>query len=134
MSAIVLDTDVASDFFRQRLRPQLLAKLADQTLAITFVTGGELIKWTLVRHWGLTKRSKPDGFMSGVAVLPYDSRVARRWGELQAYAQLRGRPRPQNDTWIAACCPVRDLPLATLNRKDFEDFAEYEGLQLIDEN
>lgn len=24
-------------------------------------------------------------------------------GELQAYAQLRGRPRPVNDAWIAAC-------------------------------
>jgi len=27
---------------------------------------------------------------------------------------------------------VADLPLATLNRKDFDDFAEHEGLQLID--
>lgn len=32
-------------------------------------------------------------------------------GELQAYAQLRGRPRRVNDSWIAACCLVRDLPL-----------------------
>jgi toxin FitB len=66
-----------------------------------------------------------------VPVLPYSRRVARRWGELQAAAQRRGRPRPHNDTRIAACCLVRDLPLATLNRKDFEDFAEHGGLQLI---
>jgi len=26
---------------------------------------------------------------------------------------------------------VRELPLATLNIKDFADFAEHEGLQLI---
>jgi len=26
---------------------------------------------------------------------------------------------------------TNDLPLATLNLKDFGDFAEYEGLQLI---
>ncbi len=52
-------------------------------------------------------------------------------GELQAHAQLRGRPRPANDTWIAACCLVRDHPLATLNVKDFADFAEHEGLELI---
>jgi hypothetical protein len=45
-------------------------------------------------------------------------------GQLQARAQLRGRPRPHNDTWIAACCLLDDLPLATLNLKDF---AEYEG-------
>jgi predicted nucleic acid-binding protein len=37
------------------------------------------------------------------------------WGEIQAYAQMRGRPRPANDSWIAACCLVRELPLATSN-------------------
>ena len=42
-----------------------------------------------------------------------------------------GRPRPQNDTWIAASCLAYDLPLATLNVKDFRDFAEHEGLTLI---
>src|SRR5882757_6140695 len=63
--------------------------------------------------------------------LPYDQQVAVRWGELQGYAQLRGRPRPVNDTWIAACCLTRELPLATLNLKDFADFAEHEGLELI---
>ena len=36
-----------------------------------------------------------------------------------------------HDSWIAACCLVRELPLATLNIKDFADFAEHEGLQLI---
>jgi predicted nucleic acid-binding protein len=40
-------------------------------------------------------------------------------------------PRPHNDTWIAACRLVDDLPLATLNTKDFADFAEHEGLTLI---
>ena len=39
---------------------------------------------------------------------------------------------PQNDTWIAACCLAYDLPLATLNVKDFRDFAEHEGLILLD--
>jgi len=42
-----------------------------------------------------------------------------------------GRPRPHNDSWIAACCLVYDLPLATLNIKDFADFAEHEGLRII---
>ena len=46
-------------------------------------------------------------------------------------SRLRGRPRPANDTWIAACCLVREVPLATLNIKDFADFAEHEGLELV---
>ena len=52
-------------------------------------------------------------FLGELVVLPYDQHVATRWGEIQAYAQLRGRPRPANDSWIAACCLVRGLPLAT---------------------
>jgi toxin FitB len=34
-----------------------------------------------------------------------------------------------SDTWIAACCLVDRLPLATLNTKDF---AEHDGLVLLD--
>jgi toxin FitB len=64
-------------------------------------------------------------------VLPYGDTVATTWGGLQARAQLRGRPRSANDTWIAACCLIRRLPVATLNQKDFADFAEHEGLTVI---
>ena len=53
---------------------------------------------------------------------------------MQAHAERRGRPRPVNDTWIAACCLVRDLPLATLNVKDFSDFADHDGLRIIGVN
>lgn len=57
--------------------------------------------------------------------------VARMWGTITAYAYLRGWPRPTNDSWIAACCLAYDLPLATRNVKDFDDFAEHEGLHIL---
>ena len=60
---------------------------------------------------------------------PNDQHVAVRWGEMQAFAQLRGRPRPANDSWTAACCLV--LRLATFNIKDYADFAEHDGLELV---
>lgn len=59
--------------------------------------------------------------------------VSKTWARLAARAQQRGRPRPQNDTWIAACCVRHDLPLVTLNTKDFEDFARHDGLILLGE-
>ena len=58
-------------------------------------------------------------FFAHVVVLPYSPKVATVWGEIQAHGQLRGRTRPANDTWIAACCLARERPLATLNLKDF---------------
>jgi predicted nucleic acid-binding protein len=64
-------------------------------------------------------------------VIPGSKPVAALWGDLLAAAIQRGRPRPVNDTWIAACCLAYGLPLATLNRKDFEDFAHHQ-LRLLD--
>ena len=40
-------------------------------------------------------------------------------------------PRPANDSWIAACSLAHQFPLATFNVKDFEDFAEHDGLLLV---
>lgn len=132
MSLVVLDTDVASASIRRRLSPRLQARLAGHIAGITFVTLGELTKWTAIRDWGPRRLSDLDQWQAGVLVLPYDRMVCRTWGLLQARAQKRGRPRPQNDTWIAACCLVNDVPLATFNLKDFSDFAEHEGLCLVD--
>ena len=53
-------------------------------------------------------------------------------GGLSAAAIQRGRPCPVNETWVAACCLARQLPLATLNLKDFKDVAEQHGLRLLE--
>src|SRR5262249_9795044 len=131
MNFVVLDTDVASRSLQHRLSDPLATRLAGASLAITFVTLGELTKWTLVRSWGPDRLASLDRFLARLVILPYGEPVARRWGQLQPAAQLRGRPRPVNDPWIAACCLVRDVPLATLNVKDYTDYTEYDGLQLI---
>jgi predicted nucleic acid-binding protein len=98
---------------------------------VTFVTVGELTRWTTIRRWGPDRVETLRESLGQLVLLPYDRAVAAKWGELQAYAQLRGRPRPTNDSWIAACCLVRDLPLATLNTKDFADFSEHEGRRIL---
>ncbi|KXK59705.1 twitching motility protein PilT [Micromonospora rosaria] len=129
MSLVVLDTDVASAILRGRLDERLRARLAGKTLCITFVTLGELTKWTVLRSWGPRKLADLAQWRSRVVLLPFDESVATVWGQLQARAQHRGRPRPTNDSWIAACCLVDRLPLATFNGKDY---AEYDGLRLFD--
>lgn len=132
MSFVVLDTDIASASLRGRLPDPLRTKLVGQTVCITFVTLGELTKWTALRDWGPRRLADLAEWRRRVVLLPFDEAVATTWGQLQARAQRRGRPRPVNDTWIAACCLVDQLPLATFNTKDYEDFGEYEGLRLVD--
>lgn len=128
---VVLDTDVSSQSFRNRLPAPLVTRLAGMYPCVTFVTLAELTKWVEVRHWGPSNRARMDRWLSGVGYVPHKPDVSRTWGRLAAAAQLRGRPRPMNDMWIAATCITEGLPLATLNVKDFEDFAQYDGLQLI---
>jgi len=39
--------------------------------------------------------------------------------------------KPIHDAWMAAWRIARDLPLATLNIKDYVDFAEHEDVELV---
>ncbi|MFR9802594.1 PIN domain-containing protein [Pseudonocardia sp. RS010] len=130
MRRIILDTDVAS-LVTRRLPGTLARELATAEHGITFVTYGELIRWSTIREWGATRRGALDAWLAARPTLPYTDDVARTWGEITAYAARRGRPRPQNDSWIAAACLAYELPLATLNVKDYSDFAEHEGLVLL---
>ena len=52
MSFVALDTDVASAILRRRLSEPMRTKLEGKSLAITFVTVGELASWTIRRGWG----------------------------------------------------------------------------------
>ena len=131
MSFVVFDTDVASAALRSRLPGPIRTLIVGKQVCITFVTLGELTKWTVMRDWGPSKIADLEAWRRRVVVLPYDDTVALTWGGLQARAQKRGRPRPVNDSWVAACSMVQGLPLITFNVKDYEDFAAHEGLRLV---
>ncbi|WP_462183611.1 PIN domain-containing protein [Frankia sp. AgKG'84/4] len=59
--------------------------------------------------------------------------AAATWGKLSAAATRAGQPCPVNDVWIAACCLTHDLPLATLNLKDYMYFRDHHGLRILGE-
>ena len=132
MGFIVLDTDVASDLFAGQQSPVVSQHLVGNTPCVTFATVGELLAWPEVGRWTLRRRHALAGWLDAAVVqLPYDRDTARTWGRIQGRAMARGRRRPQNDTWIAAVCLVRELPLLTQNQTDFADYADQEGLRLL---
>ena len=131
MSLIVLDTDTVSLYRKGRLPANQVRQVRSAPICITFVTVGELHKWALVHRWGAVARSGMELWLARRLILPYHPEVARTWGTIAAGAQLRGRRRPDNDTWVAACCIHAGLPLPTQNRRDFADFAIHDGLRLL---
>jgi toxin FitB len=131
VALIALDTDVSSLIIKDKLPAAMAGKLIGNKLAISFVAVGELTKWVELRQWGLHRRARLDAFRSDKFVILGDEDVALSWGRLAAAAQRDGQPRPTNDSWIAACCLVYGIPLATLNVKDYTYYADVHGLKLI---
>jgi predicted nucleic acid-binding protein len=131
VARIVLDTDVVSLHRAGHLPPGFARQVAANDLSIAFATAGELWKGALDERWGGGRRGGLDLWLDQATIIPAGLAVAQIWGEITAGAQRRGRLRPLNDTWIAACCIEGQLPLLTLNRRDFADFAEHDGLVLL---
>jgi predicted nucleic acid-binding protein len=128
---VVLDTDIASQSIKRQLSGPLAARLTGQAWCVAFVTVGELWQWASARGWGRQAREGLERWLDRVIVLHSDDAISRTWGNIAADARGRGRPRPVNDSWIAACCIAHNLPLATGNVKDYQDFAEHNGLRMI---
>ena len=131
MARIVLDTDVVSLYRAGRLQPQVARQVVTNDISITFATAGELWKGALAKRWGAARRGGLDLWLVKGRVIPAGLAVAQVWASITTAAQWRGRPRPLHDAWIAACCIEVGLPLLTLNRRDFADFAEHDGLVLL---
>jgi predicted nucleic acid-binding protein len=131
MARIVLDTDVVSLYRAGRLPASFERQVVTNDISIAFATAGELWKGALAKRWGPARRGGLDLWLNQTGVLPAGLAVAQIWGALMAAAQRRGRPRPLQDTWIAACCIEGGLPRLTMNRRDFADFAGHDALVLV---
>lgn len=73
--------DIASLLRKHQAPPWAFRHLAGARIWLTFVTVGELAKWTVIRDWGESRRSRLDAWMARRPLIPYDTEIARVWGE-----------------------------------------------------
>lgn len=133
MDAVLLDTDVFSYLLRGDPRSDpYKPHVEGKTIAIAFVTVGELYAGALKRKWGREQIERFETRLKAAVIVPYDIEVCRKYAELVNLKTESGSARtiPANDRWIAACALRHSLPLVTNNRKHFKGIP---GLRLISE-
>jgi tRNA(fMet)-specific endonuclease VapC len=109
----LLDTNIASYAMRHEepVRSRL-AKTRPEEVAISAITEGEL-RYGVARHPSRALEAKVQSFLATVAVLPWDSLAAQKYGELRAHLETIGQPAGSLDLLIGAHAWSAGLILVT---------------------
>jgi tRNA(fMet)-specific endonuclease VapC len=119
-SAVLLDTDVFSYFFKQDTRAQPYRKdVQGRQLCLCFQTIAEVKAWAITRNWGQSRRDALEKVLERYLVLPYDALMADAWARTSASRKRMGRPISCGDAWIAAAALRHQIPLLTHNAVDY---------------
>ena len=128
---VLVDTNIAIYFATNKsLVAAYRPHLEGNVLALSFASAGELLLTARkARNAAQTLQYWRERLPYYVVLFP-DLEMCDIWARIAADSHRRGRPRQDNDLWIAATALRYDLPLITHNRRDFEDIP---GLAVISE-
>ena len=133
MDAVLLDTDVFSYLLKDDARADPYRQhVRNRTVAVSFVTVGELLAGAEKKGWGPVKRQQLEMKLRAVVIVPFDLEICRVYGRLSCMKTETGGDRTiaVNDRWIAACAIRHNLRLISNNRRHFEGIPD---LTLISE-
>jgi len=131
MSQIVVDTDVASYLFNwHTLAQQYVNALRGSDLILSFMSVAELRMGAMSAGWGGHRRVLLERFVHGFELFYPDDDLCTVWARVRADARSAGRAISPQDAWIAATALALDAPLATNNRRDFENVRNLQLLSL----
>jgi tRNA(fMet)-specific endonuclease VapC len=124
---ICLDTSVLIDYFRKTKKEKsFLYDLTNtyENFAVSVITEFEI-------YSGSNNLQKKfwDQFFDNITILPFDSRASQTAASLFKELKQKNKVIGMPDLLIGATALVNNLPLATLNVKDFE---RLENLKLIE--
>ena len=120
MSILVLDTNIVSFLMKgHRLADLYRPRLEGHTLAISFMTVGELYEGAYRDGWGEKRLARLKEAVKAYVVIPFNFEICRQWGAIRC--ERRKRTIAVDDAWIAATARAYDSPLVTHNPGDFQD-------------
>ena len=131
MIRYMLDTNTIA-YAKNKRPPQVLERLLSHEpseISISSIAMAEL-------EFGIFHSSKPEQnrialmmFLSGITILPFDSKAALEYGEIRHVLQSQGQLIGGNDMLIASHARSLGLTLVTHNT---HEFARIAGLELED--
>jgi len=129
----LVDANVLSEATKPNPDPLVVGWLQrhERDLAVDPIILGEVRFGILLLPRGRRRTRLERWFDEGVGRLqciPWEATTGLRWAQLLASLRASGRAMPIKDSLIAASALAHGLPLATLNRRDFEAA----GLTLVD--
>jgi predicted nucleic acid-binding protein len=128
VTGYLLDTNIPSEFSRDRPEPRVVQWLKAQPVSMLFlsaVTIGEIRRGLIVLPQSKRRTELESWFHTDLLVwfrgriLPVTDSIADRWGVLDGQCQLKGMPLNTADGMIAATALEHDLAVVTRNIKDF---------------
>jgi tRNA(fMet)-specific endonuclease VapC len=129
MTLRLVDTNIVSFVMNDHsLAPQYKPHLDGYTLAIAFMTLGEIYEGAWLAGWGSRRLRHMETVLGRYTVLYTDDDLCRLWGTVRE--QRRRQPIGVADAWIAAVALQYGCDLVTHNPRDFQGVA---GLTIITE-
>lgn len=123
MDALVLDTNIVSYLMKNHPSAEPYRRhLEGKTLAVSFMTVGELFEGAYRRGWDSDKIERLKAEVKNYLVIPYSPRTCEIWGKVRAVR--RNQPIAVDDAWIAATAIAHGCPLVTHNPGDFEGIGD----------
>jgi tRNA(fMet)-specific endonuclease VapC len=128
----LIDTNVIAYFLRRDSRAALYEQHLDgYEHVISFVTLGELLRWPRERNWGASRTATHRRYLQTSYVIEYvDDDLCDAWAEVMDQSRRRGAPLSPADSWIVATAWLRQIPVVSHNRRDFDNIP---GVTLISE-
>lgn len=119
---MVLDTNVVSYIMKGDTRAKKYQPhLAGNTLAISFMTVGEMYEGAFRAKWSAAKLAKLQSELKKYLVIPSSPKVCEHWGQIRS--ERFAQPIPVDDAWIAATARAHGCSLITHNPSDFVGIA-----------
>lgn len=118
---MLCDTSVVSSIFAVDGRSKLIElHRSGAVRAVSVVTVGEMRFGQIHARWGERRRRALDDHLMTYVALGVDPPVAEMWARIRQRCLELGRTKRDNDLWIAATARRYEIPLATLDRDQYD--------------